>query len=89
MAKKKTRRDEAEIARSVVEQAIGEKLNGEPLDQPESAKPDTRNQNAVSLGRLGASKGGRARADKLSKSRRSEIARKAAKARWRKKKRGT
>lgn len=41
--KKKTRRDVVEIARSVVEQAIGEKLTGEPLDPPEeSQEPDTR-----------------------------------------------
>lgn len=82
--KKKTRQDTAEIARSVVEQAIGEKLNGEPLDsdQPEEAE-DTRNQAAVALSKLGASKGGNARAKKLSKKRLSEIAKKAAKARWR------
>lgn len=82
-AKKKTRRDTAEIARSVVERAIGEKLTGEPLPvESASDEPDTRNQAAVELGRLGASKGGKARAKKLSKKRRLEIARKAAKARW-------
>lgn len=81
--KKKTRRDVIEIARDVVEQAIGEKLNGEPLDKPtEQEEPDTRNQAAVELGKLGAAKGGRARAEKLSKEQRSEIAKKAAKARW-------
>jgi hypothetical protein len=37
---------------------------------------------AVELGRLGGVKGGAARAAKLSPERRSEIARKAAKARW-------
>ena len=37
---------------------------------------------AVALGRRGGLKGGRARAETLSPSRRSEIARKAAKARW-------
>ena len=36
------------------------------------------------LSSLGASKGGRARADKLSRQRRQEIARKAAFARWKK-----
>lgn len=81
--KKKTRRDVTEIARSVVEQAIGEKLNGEPLAQPEEPQePDTRNPAAVALSKLGASKGGKARAAKLSKKRRVEIAKKAAKARW-------
>ncbi len=37
------------------------------------------------LGKLGASKGGKARAEKLSKEQRSAIAKKAAQARWAKK----
>ncbi len=37
---------------------------------------------AVALGKLGGKKGGKARAEKLTKEQRSEIARKAAKARW-------
>ncbi len=46
--KKKTRRDIAEIARSVVEQVIGEKLSGEPIEaEPESQEEDTRNPAAV------------------------------------------
>jgi hypothetical protein len=81
--RKKTRRDVAEIARSVVEQAIGEKLTGEPLDKPEEpAKLDTRNPAAVALSKLGASKGGKARAKALSSKKRVEIAQKAAKTRW-------
>lgn len=40
-----------------------------------------KNKAAQELGKLGAAKGGRARAAKLSSERRSEIARKAAKAR--------
>lgn len=84
MAKKKTRRDVAEIARANLEQIIGEKLNGEPLDKPEPPKPDTRNQAAVALSKLGASKGGKARAKSLSKATRKKIAQKAAKARWKK-----
>jgi len=44
--------------------------------------PDTRNAAAVALGKLGASKGGKARAKSLSKSERSRIAKNAAKARW-------
>lgn len=82
--KKKTRRDTAEIARSVVEQAIGEKLTGEPLDPPEPEPEDTRNPAAVALSKLGASKGGKARAEKLTAEERSEIARKAAETRWKK-----
>jgi hypothetical protein len=46
---------------------------------------DERNPAAVALGKLGASKGGKARAKKLTKEQRVEIARKAAKARWAKK----
>ena len=81
--KKKTRRDVAEIARENLEQVIGEKLSGEPLDPPEPEEPDMRNPAAVALSKLGASKGGKARAAKLSKKRRREIAQNAAKKRWR------
>ena len=42
-----------------------------------------RNPYAAALGRLGASKGGTVRAERLPPSRRREIARKAARARWR------
>jgi hypothetical protein len=48
---------------------------------------EEKNPAAVALGKLGASKGGKARAEKLSDERKSEIARKAANARWAKKKR--
>ena len=43
---------------------------------------DGKNPAAVALGRLGGLKGGRARAEKLTAAQRSEIARKAARARW-------
>lgn len=43
-----------------------------------------KNPAAVELGRLGGLKGGKARAKKLTKEQRSEIARKAANARWNK-----
>ena len=46
--------------------------------------PDTRNPAAVALSKLGASKGGKARAAKLSNRKKSQIAKAAAKARWRK-----
>jgi hypothetical protein len=46
---------------------------------------DERNPAAVALGKLGASKGGKARAKKLTPEQRSEIAKKAAQARWAKK----
>ncbi len=44
-----------------------------------------KNPAAAALGRLGGAKGGKARAAKLSASRRSAIAKKAARARWAKK----
>ena len=88
--KKKTRRDIADVARSIVEQATGEKLSGGPLPKhtEEPAEPDTRNQAAVELSKLGASKGGKARAKKLSASKRKAIAKRAARARWRNKSQG-
>ena len=48
--------------------------------------PTNKNPHAVALGRLGGLKGGPARAKKLSKKQKSEIARKAAKTRWEKNK---
>ena len=44
--------------------------------------PPVKDERAVELGRLGGLKGGKARAVKLSPERRSEIATKAAQARW-------
>ena len=70
--------DFATVARRVVEQAIGEKLDGSPLEDPNAGK----NPAAVALGKLGGAKGGKARAEKLSAAKRKAIARKAAKARW-------
>ena len=48
---------------------------------------DEKNPAAVELGRPGGLKGGKARAAKMTKEERSESARKAAKARWDKKRR--
>lgn len=69
--------DFATIARSVVERAIGERLDGSPLP----AAPE-KNPAAVALGKLGGAKGGRARAEALSPAKRKAIAKKAAAARW-------
>jgi hypothetical protein len=49
---------------------------------------EEKNPAAVALGKLGGSKGGKARAAKMTPEERSESARKAAKARWAKKRRG-
>jgi hypothetical protein len=60
---------------------IGQIATGEATEEtPE----DTRNPAAVALGKLGASKGGKARAKSLSPRKRKEIAKKAAASRWNK-----
>jgi hypothetical protein len=66
------KRDFTQIAKDVIDRATGEV-------PPE---PDTRNPHAVALSRLGASKGGKARAKALSAKKRREIAMKAIRARW-------
>lgn len=76
-----TPHDFAVIARRVVEQAIGETMEGGPLPDKDAGK----NQAAVALGKLGGAKGGRARAEALSPAKRKAIAQRAARARWRKK----
>lgn len=60
---------------------IGDISTGQAADQdPDAGK----NLAAVELGRLGGLKGGAARAASLSPSKRTKIAKKAAKARWQK-----
>lgn len=78
-----TAHDFAVTARRVVEQAIGEQLDGSQLDDPDNHK----NPAAVALGKLGGVKGGHARAQSLSAKRRKEIAQQAASIRWSRKKR--
>jgi hypothetical protein len=68
-------RDPNQLAKMIVDMVYGE---AEPEPQPERVK----NAAAVALGKLGGAKGGKARAAKLSPERRSEIAKKAAAARW-------
>ena len=66
------------LARTIVEESIGEHLDGTPLPDPNAGK----NPAAVALGRLGGAKGGAARAAALSPRKRKMIAKKAAAARW-------
>ena len=73
--KPKRPRDTNQLAKSIVDLATGE--TKEPIIE------DTRNPNAVALGRLGGLRGGIARAAKLSKIKRVKIAKLGAKARWR------
>jgi hypothetical protein len=70
------------LARSVMEDLIGEKWDGTPLEKP----PEERKKNpaAVALSKLGASKGGKARAESMTAKQRSASAKKAAQARWKK-----
>lgn len=73
---KRSSKDETDVnalAKAIVGQATGTDVA-------------QKNPAAVALGRLGGLKGGKARAAKLSAEQRTEIARKAAKARWDKRK---
>jgi len=69
-SKEKKRRpaDPNLLARTIVDEATEE--------------PSEKNLAALALGRLGGPKGGKTRAKKLSKKRRVEIAKKAARSRW-------
>jgi len=66
-------RDTNQLAKLIVDQATG-RAPREPAQE--------KNPAAVALGRLGGLKGGKARAQSLSKKERAAIARHAAKARW-------
>ena len=71
MQKRSSKGDFAQNALRVVEISTGQPL-----------VPKQKNEAAVSLGRLGGLKGGRARADMLTPEQRKEIAQRAAKQRW-------
>lgn len=75
---RKTPRDPNQLARFVIDAATSGRDDA-PMQQ------DGKNPAAVALGRLGGLKGGKARAESLSPKKRSEIARKAAQARYGKK----
>jgi hypothetical protein len=64
---------------------IGDILTGQVEDKMPESSIRNKNPAAVALGKLGGSKGGIARAKKLTSVERVEIARKAAKKRWDKK----
>jgi len=76
---KKRPRDPAQLAKLIVDIAAGEVEDRE--DTPEEQGKDPA---AVSLGRRGGLKGGKARAITLTKERRTVIAKKAAETRWKK-----
>jgi len=76
------KRDFTQIAKAVIDKATG---NNEAIAIiEETTTTISQNPHAQALSALGASKGGKARAKKLSTKRKREIARKAARARWEK-----
>lgn len=77
MAKTKRPTDTNQKAKSIVDIAIG--------DNEDKVSQDAIKSAAAALGRKGGLKGGPARAKALSSKKRSEIAKKAAAARWHKK----
>ncbi len=73
MQKRKMPRDVNQRAKLTLDMILGE------ADEPEQPAKDPER---VERGKLGGSKGGKLRAERLSPERRAEIARKAAQARW-------
>lgn len=69
-------RDINQLAFQLVQESTGEK----PVVEPPAVRE--KNPAAVALGKLGAEKGGKARAAKLAPEERKDIARRAAAARW-------
>ena len=74
MSKRPKNSDFNQLAKRIVDEAIG--------DEPITPEPKEKNQAAVELGKLGGAKGGKARAEILTKERRLEIAKNAAQKRW-------
>ncbi len=79
-SRKKKPRDVNELAARILAEATGDEATAE---EQEPATPE-KNAAAVELGRRGGLKGGKARAANLTPEQRSEIARAAASARWKK-----
>lgn len=70
-------RDMNQLAKRIVDISVGE-AEDEPATEIE------KNPHAVALGRLGGLRGGKVRAERLAPEKRSEIARVAARSRWKK-----
>jgi hypothetical protein len=75
MPTKRPPKDANELAKYILDVTTGD---------AEKIEPPKKNPHAQALSKLGASKGGKARAAKLSATKRKTIAKKAAKSRWRK-----
>jgi len=70
-------RDMNQLAKRIVDLSVGEETEEQPIERE-------KNPHAVALGRLGGQRGGKARAERLTPAKRSDIARAAAKSRWNK-----
>jgi hypothetical protein len=70
-------RDMNQLAKRIVDLSVGEETEKQPIERK-------KNPHAVALGRLGGQRGGKARAERLTSAKRSEIARVAARSRWNK-----
>jgi hypothetical protein len=82
MPKRSSKREDAnQAAFRTLQEATGDRAKTPAVPEPDPKK----NPAAVALGRLGGLKGGKARAKSLSKTARSAISRRAAEARWDKK----
>jgi hypothetical protein len=66
-----------QLAKRIVDLSVGEAIEEQPIERE-------KNPHAVALGRLGGQRGGKARAERLAPAKRSEIARSAARSRWKK-----
>ena len=90
MPKRPSKSDPSLFAKNVLDHIIekydpGAVESGVVMDSAFDESKPAKNPAAVALGKLGGSKGGRARAASLSPTKRKQIAKKAAKARWGKK----
>jgi len=79
MSHPKRPRDPNQLAKSIIDIATGQKPDRDPTPEEQGKDPA-----AVALGRKGGLKGGKARAAKMTAEQRAEIARMAARARWKK-----
>jgi len=76
MPEKRPPKDANQLAKYILDVTTGE---------TEKIEPSQKNPHAQALSKLGASKGGKARAQKLSATKRKQIAKKAAESRWKNK----
>jgi hypothetical protein len=83
---KKKSQDINTLAAQIVEETTEEESekDSEEIQSEDESEDEGKYPHAQALGRLGGLKGGKARATKLTAKRRQEIAREAAKARWKK-----